>query len=195
MSKRIRKKEKQKQAQAGTLNIRELWQEKKQILLLALAFAVLMGIFYGFWFSEIFMTNILEPVVKANAFVASKMLNLFGFDSIASGSNINSSTTSFSVSIKNGCDALEPVAIFTFIVLLAPVSLNSKLRGMATGIPLLLLLNQLRIISLYIFGIYSPFLFELFHVQVWQAIFIVITLMILVYWVVWAVGKERKTQQ
>jgi len=191
MSKRSREKEKQRQSQSTALSIRELWQEKKQILLLALAFAALMGIFYGFWFSEIFMTNVLEPVVKANAFVASKILNLFGFDSITSGSNISSSSTSFSVSIKNGCDALEPVAIFTFVVLLAPVSLKSKLYGMASGIPLLLILNQLRIISLYIFGIYSPFLFDLMHVQVWQALFIVITLMLLVYWVVWAVGREK----
>ncbi len=188
MGKRIRNR---KQSQANSLTIGQLWEEKKQILLLALGFAALMGIFYSFWFSEVFTVNILEPVVRANAMVASKILNIFCFGTLVSGSDIHSSSSSFSISIKNGCDALEPVAIFSFVVLLTPVSLNTKLPGMAIGIPLLLVLNQLRIISLYIFGIYSAFLFDLMHVQVWQAIFIVITLMILVYWIVWAVGREK----
>ena len=194
MSKRDPERKKQKHAQESALSIRQLWQEKKQVLLLAAGFAALMGVFYSFWFSDFFTTNILEPVIRANARVASGMLNLMGFNTIASGSDIRSAAAAFSVSIKNGCDALEPVAIYSFAVLLTPVPFRMKFPGLATGIPLLLAINQARIISLYIFGIYSKFLFELMHVQVWQALFIAITLIILIYWIAWAARKQSSPQ-
>lgn len=131
-------------------------------------------------------------MVTFNALVASKILNIIGFSNTASGADLISTVSDFSVSIKQGCDALEPVAMFTFAVALFPVALKPKLSGLAIGIPFLLLLNQVRIISLYIFGINSPALFKFMHIQGWQVLYILITLVSLVYWAVWAMGIDKK---
>ena len=176
-------------ASKSTTGVADLWNEKKPILLFVLGFAVLMGVFYIFWFSEVFKVNVLEPVVRVNAVVASKVLNIFGFNTQTNGANLFSSA--FTVDIKYGCDAIEPIAIYTFAVLLFPVSFRTKLSGLFGGVPLLWLLNQLRIISLFVFGIYSETLFEIMHVQVWQAVFIAITLIFLAYWIVWALRADR----
>jgi exosortase/archaeosortase family protein len=165
------------------------WKEKRPVIVFLAGFGLLMGVFYAFWFSEIFKVNILAPVVRLNAFIASKVLNIFGFGTQANGTDLFSSA--FTISVKQGCDAIEPIAIFTFAVSLFPVSLQTKAIGLLLGVPLLWLLNQIRIISLFVFGIYSPTLFDIMHVQVWQAVFIGATLVTLAYWIVWAMRKDK----
>jgi exosortase/archaeosortase family protein len=167
------------------------WAEKKPVLLFLGGFGLLMSAFYAFWFSEVFKVKILAPVVRVNAWVGSKVLNVFGFGTQTTNTDIFSST--FSISVKQGCDAIEPIAIFTFAILLFPVSFRTKAFGLLAGVPLLWVLNQIRIISLFMFGLYSPTLFEIMHVQVWQALFIAITLATLLYWIVWALRSDKVT--
>jgi exosortase/archaeosortase family protein len=172
-----------------SLKLKSFWKEKGPVIIFLGGFGILMGIFYAFWFSEIFKVNILAPVVKANALIASKVLNIFGFGTQSNGTDLYS--PAFTISVKQGCDAIEPIAIFTFAVLLFPVSFRTKAFGLLVGIPLLWLLNQVRIISLFVFGIYSSTLFDIMHVQVWQAVFIGVTLVTLAYWIVWALRSDR----
>ena len=46
----------------------------------------------------------------------------------------------------------------------------------------LLSMNLVRLISLYYAGVYVPSLFEALHVEVWQAVFIFVPI---VLWVIW----------
>lgn len=177
------------------------WKERNPILKFALGFCLLMGIFYGFWFSDIFIDNVLTPVVNANAAIAGNFLNLFGYETTITGPKITSSA--FSISINKGCDALEPMAIFLFAVLLFPAPLKAKLIGLAFGIPFLFFINQLRIITLYLIGVHTPdimgdsfiFFFDIMHVQVWQVVFILITLVLLSYWILWTIKKEKLNKE
>ena len=175
------------------------WKDRNPILKFVLGFAVLMIIFYSFWFTDLFTNNVLNPVVNGSARVAGTILNLFGYDVNIGGPKIYSND--FSISIEKGCDALEPIAIYLFAVLLFPTALKNKWRGIAFGIPLLLVVNQVRIISLYLIGVYGKpimgdsfiFLFDIMHMQVWQVLFILITLLVLAYWIIWSLRRERQT--
>ncbi|MDZ4846617.1 MAG: archaeosortase/exosortase family protein [Chitinophagales bacterium] len=194
--KRLRKK---KQSE---FNLREefasWWQGKNPVLKFSLGFAVLMGVFYGFWFTDFFTNNILIPFTRFNALVAANILALFGQHATVIDARLSSG--SITIDVGRGCDALEPMAIFLCAVLLFPAPFKAKLFGVLGGIPILFALNILRIITLYLAGAHGGFLFgaekefyfNLLHLQIWPVIFIVATLMLLAGWIIYSL-KSRIT--
>ena len=163
------------------------WFNKYPILVFVLGFGLLMGVFYGFWFTELFKENILNPVISANVWLSGTLLKLVGYQISMDGANLYSGE--FSVNVAQGCDALEPMAIYLFIVLLFPIKYKAKLPAVLIGLPLLFLLNQVRIISLFFMGIYAPALFDFTHIVVWQVLFIIVALLMIAYWLYWANKK------
>lgn len=112
--------------------------------------------------------------------ISSALLNIFGFQTKAEGSILTNST--FSVNVKEGCDALIPMIIYITAVLVFPADWKKKWRGLMVGIPILFVLNLLRIVSLYLIGIYIPSIFEFMHVEFWQVLFIICTVLTFVRW-------------
>ena len=53
-----------------------------------------------------------------------------------------------------------------------PAGWKNKIIGLFAGIFLLFILNLIRIITLFLAGIYYPKAFDLLHVEVWQVLFI-----------------------
>lgn len=158
-----------------------------------------MGVFYGFWFTDFFTSNILAPFARINALLSAKVLVLFGHHPIVSESTLHAA--SVSIDVGRGCDALEPIAIYFFAVLLFPASFKAKLYGICAGLPALFALNQVRIITLFLagahgdswFGNDKEFYFNLMHLQIWPVIYIVVTLMFLAYWILFSL-KDKKSQ-
>jgi len=159
-------------------------EEKNPILIFLLVFGVLMIAFYSLWVTDFFKQHIFDPALHINAKIASFILNIFGYATSASGMDIYNS--SFSVSVKRGCDAIEPVAFFTSAVLAFPAPFGRKLPGIALGVLFLLAVNIVRIISLFLTGIYAPSAFELMHLEVWQVVFIMLAMVAWLVWIKWA---------
>jgi exosortase/archaeosortase family protein len=88
--------------------------------------------------------------------------------------------------IGKGCDGLEPTALFAAAVLAFSAPILLKLPALAIGIPLLVVLNLLRIVSLYLVGVYHPALFHTIHIDVWQALFILVGSVFFGLWILWA---------
>ena len=63
---------------------------------------------------------------------------------------------------------------------------------MLVGTVLLLSMNLVRIITLYYAGIHFPNAFETLHVEVWQAVFIFVPI---VLWVIWERFVARRSVQ
>ncbi len=195
-----KKKLKGKEAHNVREKLSSWWISKNPILRFALGFALFMGVFYAFWVTPFFTDYILQPAVQFNAWVSSKILVLFGYDAYVMGSTLSSS--GIAIDVGRGCDAFEPIAIFLSAVLLFPASVRLKLIGVASGIPILLVLNQLRIITLYIAGAHSITLFgkehewyfNLIHLQVWPVIFIIATLVLLANWILYSLRKKKAAE-
>jgi exosortase/archaeosortase family protein len=88
-----------------------------------------------------------------------------------------------SLSIERGCDAVDPSALFVAAVIASPVRLAPKLLAIVGGTFLLMLLNFARVISLYFVRIHWPKAFDTIHLDVWQAMFIFLAILM---WGVWA---------
>src|SRR6476620_10607108 len=136
MSKKKKQEKKKSVSSSESLSqkLNSFWKEKGPVIIFLTGFGLLMGIFYAFWFSEVFKVNILAPVVRVNAVIASMVLNVFGFGTQTNGTDLFS--PAFTISVKQGCDAIEPIAIFTCAVLLFPVSFRNKSIGLVVGVPL-----------------------------------------------------------
>lgn len=123
-----------------------------------------------------------------NARISAAVMNVFGASAQAKGTLL--STPVFMLEVKEGCDALQPTAFFIFAMLASPVAvpLRRRLTPILLGVLLLLSLNLVRILSLFYTGVYAPSLFEILHIDIWQAVFILLPL---VLWLGWAFRAGR----
>lgn len=184
MSLEKKKKKKNQQQSVGEMlsgKVRSEWVQKRPVLLFVLGFILLLALFYAFWLSSFFELRITPVINGINARIASFILNLLGQGTHPDGFSIASEK--FSVSIAMGCDAVEAMALFAIAVITFPGRIVHKVIGVPLGVALLFVLNLVRIVSLYLVGVYYPSAFELMHVEVWQILFIIFAIALWVFWI------------
>ena len=151
-------------------------------------FALLMVVFYACTFIPLLEKRILPSYMKLNATVSAGILSVFGEGARAKGTSVSSSR--YSVDIRHGCDALEPTALFVAAVLAFPATIRSKLPGMVAGSIILAVINLVRIITLFYTGIYYPSAFNIMHEDIWQSLFILLSLLLWIVWAMWATSPK-----
>lgn len=166
------------------------WKEQSPVLLFAFSFAVLIILVYAAMLTPLYSNHVQPFVVHINARLAAFLLNLFGHNTTAEGSVVGS--VLYSVNVKRGCDALLPAALFSAAVLAFPFSnWHNKITGIFIGVAFLLTMNLIRIVSLYLTGLYYPKAFDMMHLEVWQVIFILLSIICWGVWAQWAIKKRR----
>lgn len=151
------------------------------INLLIIRFLLAMIVFYILWATPFFQEYVIKNIAIAYAKVSSILLNIMGYGVSTSNDTIVNSV--FSISIKNGCDGVEGLALYVCALLVYPSSIPNKLKGMFWGISFLVVLNIIRIVSLYMIGIHVPALFDVMHESIWQVLFIVFSLVALLVFI------------
>jgi len=179
--KKIVKKRKVKKGQSE-------WSERKPVVIFAISFLAICLLFYLItnmdWFQAF-----RQPILKMYSAVSAGILNIFGAG-VTSRAEIISSAD-FSVSIEEGCDAIAPAILYAISVAIFPIATRTKWKGLFFGLLAIAILNIIRIVSLYFTGVHAPSLFEFMHVDFWQAIFIVFTVGIWIYWMRWATAQTQ----
>lgn len=143
-------------------------------------FALIMVVFYLIWFTGFFRENILNPWNAFNAWLSAGILRILGQGTTAEGMLIIGAGSS--ISIKEGCDAIEPAMLFIAAVCAFPAALSRKVRGIAAGLLILFGVNIIRIISLFLIEKYWPAAFEFMHIQFWQVAFIALAVLLWISW-------------
>lgn len=165
------------------------WIHRHPVFMFLMTFGVLMGVFYGFtlfthFWSNRFMLGYLNMIATVSGFV----LRLLGQGVTVSGSHISSAV--FSVAINRGCSAIEPTALFISAVIAFPAFYLKKVPGIIFGILSLAILNLIRIITLFLIGVYLPKLFHLMHIDVWQGLFVFFAVILWIVWILWAMQNR-----
>lgn len=162
------------------------------VFLFLAVFAGLMGLFYAFALFTPFYERHFPYYLGFNAKLSGYILKFLGQDITIGGATISS--PAFSITVKQGCDAIEPTALFICAVLAFPSAFSKKITGIVAGTLLLAILNLVRIISLFIVGVYLPRAFNLMHADVWQGLFIFFAIFLWVFWLLWT-GKSQMPGQ
>ncbi|MHC4093523.1 MAG: archaeosortase/exosortase family protein [Planctomycetota bacterium] len=157
---------------------------KRPVLAFFLVFGLLMGLFYVASITVFFEEFVWIPYLRLNANATASILSMLGQDIYLDDRTI--STTGVSLVIERGCDAIYPSALYFTAVLAFPVSLRRKLPGAVVGVVALLLINLVRLVSLYFVAVYWSRAFEMMHLEVWQALFIFLAVLFWGTWAWWA---------
>lgn len=151
----------------------------RQLTFLAL-FALYFAVLWLPSFHPRFSIGLLQPLLEANAVATSGVLNWLGVP--AENENALVMTSEFNMEVSRGCDGYGPWALFAAAVLAFPSALMSRVRGLLVGTLSLIVLNVVRLVSLVFVGRLVPEHFELFHVDVWQPVFVLASVALFVLW-------------
>ncbi len=164
------------------------WQAKSPISRFLLGFTGLMLSFYIFYYSPLYESKIMGPLLSVQAKLSNGILNGLGFDTDTNEDII--AGPEFRVSIKNGCDGMEATALYICAILAFPfVSFRSKIKGLLYGVLTLSIINLFRIAGLYLAGVYWKDGFEFLHLHGGVIVF---TLIAILLWLIWL--AQIKTQ-
>ena len=144
---------------------------------------------YGVTFLPWFRTTAFPSWLQFNASIASRVLQWMGEPVQRTEFMVHSDR--FALEIRRGCDAIEPIGLFIAAVLAFPAHWRQRAIALAIGLPALLALNIVRIVSLFEIGVHAPATFASAHVELWQSLFIIATMFLWAMWA-WRVAATKR---
>jgi exosortase H (IPTLxxWG-CTERM-specific) len=155
-------------------------------LVFTLGYSALMGILL---FLVAPMVNPCAALLTAR--LTASTLRLIGLQASAEGTFVSSSI--YSVRIIAECAAIYPLAILLAAILAYPSAWGHKFTGAVLGTLAIVLMNQVRLVSLFFIGHWFPNAFETVHLVVWQSLMVFCTVLI---WLLWAInGAPRRVHR
>jgi len=186
MSERRRESFKTKDTIPLAENIKSFLSFKHPVTRFCLVFAALLIVFSLFMFQKSVEEKLIHPLTALIASQAAWVLKALGMKVAAGGITITGE--GFSVEILGNCNAIFEMGLFLCAVLAFPAKPAEKALAGSLGVIFIYCLNLLRVVSLYLIGVYAPQHFEESHAYVSQTIFIVL---VSFFWLLW-VGKWVK---
>jgi len=152
------------------------WASLKAIGLFVLYSAI------GFWllYNPFVIRNFSDPFTDFVARTAGWLFRIFGADTSGSGTVLSVGGTSFSIAF--GCNGLEALAIYVAAMLASPFYWKSKIWGLLVGFVGNFIINQIRIIGLFLAAMIGEQQFEYAHTIIGQTFVIVLTMALFLWW-------------
>ncbi len=155
-------------------------------------FATLMGGYFFVTTTSSFKDEFIPWFLELNATVSATVIHAFGYEDMTQRGNALMSARG-AVSVERGCDALDPCALFVAAVLSTPAPMVSKLLSALGGACVLVVLNLVRIITLFLTAVHWRPAFDVMHLEVWQALFIILAIVLWMAWASWERNRRRRT--
>jgi exosortase H (IPTLxxWG-CTERM-specific) len=156
------------------------WRRYRREIVFLTLFLVLLGGSFTLISVNWVNDHVIEPFTAGIAQVSGAVLDLIGQDVTMQGTVIRNSR--FAVNIRNGCNGVEAMLIFLAAVLAFPASWRSRLLGLGLGILVIQVVNLIRVVALFLTGIYFPKLFDASHTVVWQTLVILSGVLLWIFW-------------
>jgi exosortase/archaeosortase family protein len=187
-----KKRAKIKQANSITGTIKG-WPKRHPVFLFLAAFVVLLGALCIFARLTPFYERYCPYNLRLNARLSGHILKFFGQDITIYGASIFS--PAFSVTIEQQCNAARPIALFVCAVLAFPAPFSKKIAGMVTGTLLLIVINLVRIVTVFFVGVYLPWAFQTVHLDIWTGLFIFFAIFLWILWLLWTRENQMFRQK
>ncbi|MEM7355772.1 MAG: exosortase H [Acidobacteriota bacterium] len=161
-------------------NDASIWQTYRQEITFLLIFILILGGGFTFLSFKPVNDNVVEPFTGGVAKVSGSVLNLIGQDISMEGTIVRNNR--FAVNIRNGCNGVETMIIFLAAVLAFPASWKARGVGLALGLIAIQVVNLIRVVALFLTGVYFPKFFDSSHTVVWQTIVILFGVLLWIFW-------------
>lgn len=154
-------------------------------------FAVLMMIYYAVTTTSTMTDRFFPWYLQKTAAVSGWIVNACGFD----GMEVRDKTL-FSkrgtITVERGCDAIAPTALFLSAVIASPAPWSFKLVGLLSGTLILMVVNVVRIITLFWTRVFWAAAFDVMHLDIWQFLFILLAILLWAIWASWTTKRTRR---
>lgn len=161
--------------------LKNFFTANRRALRFLASFALIFGVLYFvFGIAQGVRSGLIQPFTVFLARAVTAIINLFGAGATSQGVLVQS--PDFALSIAMGCDGVEATCLFVAGVLAFPTSWRARLVGLALGVPLVQLINILRLVGLYYVGVFMPAVVEEVHVYVAQTLVILLSTAVLIFW-------------
>ncbi len=162
------------------------FRAKGPVFRFVVLFGLLLGLFHLVRSTSFVMDTVWPAHLRLVTQMSGAILSVFEDSLRVSGYSISSPR--YSLAIARGCDAFEPCALFVSGVLAFPAPWLSKIPGALLGTLAIMVMNLVRIVSLFYIGAFWPRAFHIMHVDVWQTLFILLAIL---FWTYWALRATR----
>jgi archaeosortase B (VPXXXP-CTERM-specific) len=125
---------------------------------------------------------------KFTAEIMGWIMRLFGEGGAVTGIHVSTNVCKFK--IIGECTAYYPISIYIAAVLAFPSPWIRRIVGVLAGVPILLVVNQARLVSLCFLWRVFPNEFEMIHLVVWQSLIIFFTVLT---WILWVTLYARRS--
>jgi exosortase/archaeosortase family protein len=147
-----------------------------------------MGIFLLVYRQDL-VGRLLGPWVGLTARMTVALLHLMGVEALRAGGQIHH-PGGFAYEIYYRCTAVLPAALLAALTFASTATLARQVIGVALGVSVLIVLNLVRLVHLFLLGVYRPGLFEVTHSVVWELFLIMATLGLWWMWSRWAIRSH-----
>lgn len=132
--------------------------------------AVLAAVLAGLWIIQIYpqAESVFIPLNILTAQWSAVLLAAIGMPVTQELTRLTHAS-GFTCEIDSACTALVPAALLTAAILGWRASWPSRLVGVLVGVVALVLINELRIVSLVWLGVHAPAWFDVAHLWLWPA--------------------------
>jgi len=166
---------------------------KKEILRFYLLFPVfLFIIFFVYPFISPYFNSQLVTISSWTAGLLGFILNLFGINAHTSGPVL--ALNKLSIRVVSDCLGLSEILILISVIVAFPANYKKKLLGIFFGIPVLYVINFLRVMFIAVLGNWNPKTFKFMHIYFWQVAGILIVGGIWFFWIEKIVKYEKETR-
>ncbi|HWB60940.1 MAG TPA: archaeosortase/exosortase family protein [Chthoniobacteraceae bacterium] len=184
-SRRARKKARNAPPPTARAAVRRWFDGKLPLLLFVAKFFGLVALFYGLQLLPP-CKHAIEAVTVGEARLAGLLLNVLGQRNHVDGNVLWEGNRSV-IAVVESCSGFDFLSLFTAAVLVFPAAWRRKIAGILVGLPLLMALNLLRIMTLYILGAhFSAGVFDIAHEDIWAILLIACTIILYILWIRWA---------
>ncbi|MCB1054301.1 MAG: exosortase H [Acidobacteria bacterium] len=156
------------------------WRAYRRELTFLLLFLVLLGGSFTFVSLNWVNDHWIEPFTGLVATTSGKILDVIGQGVTMQGTVIKNET--FQVNIRNGCNGVETMLIFASALLAFPAAWKPKAWGLVAGLVAIQAINLVRVVALFLTGVYFPKFFDTSHTVVWQTVVILFGLLLFIFW-------------
>lgn len=165
---------------SSVTRVQDFWRRNKLIIRAWTVFALMIGVFTTVLLVLNLYTDFDSWLNHATAAMLAGALWLLG----AGGQTVGTVVTSkiFSAEIITECTAIFPIMIFLAAVIAYPSGWKKKLWGIVLGVPAILFVNLIRLVTLFYIGYWFPNVFEAAHLLVWQSLIIFFAVL---FWLIW----------
>ena len=138
-----------------------------------------------FFYRQEVLGELLAPLVGATAWAVRAAIDWLGLDVAQSGA-VLASPAGFAYEIQFRCTGFLPVLFLVTAIAFQRAPLGRRVAAAIGGSMLLLALNLVRLVHLFMVGLFQAHLFDLMHMVFWEAVIVLAVILLWTGFLAWS---------